>query len=180
MTTVFFGCYSAVNDKSGLSMLDDSGSHTAEWVSGHRYYFLPNGELCMPCHGENLDGGISNISCFSTAIDGQSCHAGGPSGHPIEWMDKYSFGTSVFHGTAFLDVVLNCAPCHEPPALDDPNGGKCAICHFGTSGANTPGGWTHDIFDHEQFEGTIDEQVCVKCHSTNNSMGYDPFCHNCH
>lgn len=171
---------SSANQESPLSLVDASGSHPDGWITAHAQYARPAGSLCIDCHGENLVGGITDISCSSTSIGGQSCHAGGPSGHPLEWVDKYSFGTSVFHGTAFLEGIVNCAPCHEPPALDDPNGGKCTICHFGTSGANTPGGWTHGFFDHEQFEGTIHEQICDKCHGTNNSLGYDPFCHNCH
>ena len=184
---VLFACSTAVQD-SPLSLLDENGNHPAGWIQAHGSYAAPDGGLCKSCHGENLDGGISAVSCASSSYNGQSCHVGGPAFHPADWLNKTAIGTSTFHGTAFQNGILSCALCHQPPDLNDPDGGKCYTCHFGTSGARTPGGWSHPlthtdpVVTHSQFKGTSDEAICVNCHDTDNQFGNmpTPFCHNCH
>jgi len=89
-------------------------------------------DLCAECHGSDLDGGISGVSC-------SSCHLG-PDGiiqqpqHPVAWLlarddpvrfhGDYAleFPTSCAgfcHGNDLTgDLGPNCFDCHQPGALD--------------------------------------------------------------
>lgn len=82
--------------------------------------------LCADCHGLDLDGGISRVSCLS-------CHHG-PDGvirrpnHPIEWLAARDDSVH-FHGVYGSDFPTACAGfCHG----DDLTGGigpSCFDCH---------------------------------------------------
>jgi len=173
------GC-STANQDSPLYLVDQNGNHPAGWVEIHGSYAIPDAVMCMPCHGEDLDGGISRVSCSSSSYKGQSCHAAGQDFHNENWVNKTYIGTNTFHATAYSDDDAGCIFCHTPPPLDEPYEGYCWICHFGVTGARSPGGWVHDLLWHERFIDTIYEPICLNCHDTNNSFGLEPFCHNCH
>ena len=157
--------------------------HPANWVSTHREFALPDGTLCMECHGDDLLGGTSGVSCSTDSFNGQSCHGSGPAFHPADWLDSSLTGNA-WHGDAydngFLVNGLDCVDCHEPPDLDDPVGGKCIICHFTLSGGRSPGGWAHASTLHSSFANSPEETVCVACHDVNISFGNQTSCHNCH
>lgn len=57
----------------------DSGKHPAGWQVVHQASAKTNIASCLECHGETLDGGISQVSCMSpTAVSGFKCHATDP------------------------------------------------------------------------------------------------------
>jgi len=174
---------STVNPESSLSLVDASGNHPDGWLTAHDSYAQPDGSLCMDCHGVDLAGGITGVSCSVSSFGGQSCHGNGPAFHPADWLNKNASGDT-WHADAFQSGLqvngLECVDCHTPPALDDPAGGKCLVCHFTLGGSRTPGGWTHGISDHSSWAGSPAETVCVTCHEVNNRFGNEPFCHNCH
>ena len=182
LATVTFGCSTAIQD-SPLNFVDGNGSHPAGWTTAHGTYAEPDGSLCMDCHGDDLAGGISGASCSANSYNGQSCHASGPGLHPADWLNKNASGDT-WHADAYQEGLLqgglDCLDCHTPPALDDPYGGKCLICHFDLNGSRTPGGWIHGTTDHGDFAGLPEEIVCVTCHEVNNRFGNEPTCHNCH
>ena len=85
---------------------------------------------CRDCHGADLDGGISGISCFS-------CHSDleGGIGHSSFWASSKDDPVH-FHGRYGKDFVEACAACHGV----DLNGGvkvviapACSDCHNGTT-----------------------------------------------
>lgn len=176
---------STANQDSPLSFVDPSGNHPDGWVTAHGSYAGSDGILCMDCHGDDLAGGITGVSCSADSFNGQSCHSSGPAFHPADWLDSSLTGND-WHGDAydngFLVNGLDCEDCHEPPALDDPVGGKCIICHFTISGGRSPGGWAHADTgtSHAAFAGSPEESVCIACHDINISFGNQPYCHNCH
>ncbi len=55
--------------------LNSTGKHSANWVSSHRTAALSSVSPCYECHGADLKGGISKVSCFSADFNGQYCHA---------------------------------------------------------------------------------------------------------
>ncbi len=95
---------------------------------------------CKECHGgtepDDYYGGIADISCFT-------CHASGPSGHPVwsEWMNPAD--SVYFHGVeriADRGIPLRedqrCAKCHdfyhkseENTKLGSSVGIFCTDCH---------------------------------------------------
>jgi len=180
MAALFYSC-STTNQDSPLSFVDASGNHPGGWIAAHGSYAEPDGSLCMDCHGDDLAGGITGVSCSSDAV---GCHSGGPAFHPADWLDSSLTGNA-WHGDAYTNGFLvnginDCVDCHEPPALDDPAEGKCIICHFTLSGNKSPGGWAHASTLHSSFAGSPEESVCVACHEINISFGNQPSCHNCH
>lgn len=164
------------------------GSHPAGFVSTHPSLARPSGAACTPCHGDDLRGGISRVSCSSASRNGVACHAGGPAFHPQGWVDCTSVLVSraAWHATAYQDNVLvngtACAGCHAPPALDNATSGFCVRCHFTISGARVPPGssWVHGTYDGHAFGDNAARAVCMACHDAHNRFGQQPSCHNCH
>jgi hypothetical protein len=176
------GC-STANQDSPFSLVDVSGSHPDGWIGNHRFFAVPAGIICMDCHGNDLLGGISRISCAAGSINGQTCHASGPAFHPLDWVNKTASGDTwhadAWHGNLLIRG-LTCEDCHTPPGLSDPDGGKCLVCHFTMGGSRTPGGWPHGLSNHKDFAGSPEENVCVNCHEVNIGFGNQDACHNCH
>ena len=175
-------CLGAVGE-SPLDLVDSGGNHYAGWIEDHGTVAASDETLCMPCHGDDLNGGTTSVSCSTASYGSQSCHASGPGLHPAGWLDKNASGYN-WHAEAYQDPLQiggpDCEICHSPPALDDPDGGKCIICHFDVNGSRSPSGWTHGTTGHSDFAGSPEEGVCAACHEVNNRFGYEPFCHNCH
>jgi predicted CxxxxCH...CXXCH cytochrome family protein len=71
------GCSTSATNSSA-NLVDAQGNHPAGWISTHPSFVGAVGEACMSCHGEDLRGGISGVSCFTASFNGQACHAGGP------------------------------------------------------------------------------------------------------
>jgi hypothetical protein len=69
------GCGSNGNDNIAFNSV--TGQHPAEWLSEHGIAYLQNSDTCKECHGQDLHGGISNVSCFTASYNGTSCHANG-------------------------------------------------------------------------------------------------------
>ncbi|MFH1278099.1 MAG: hypothetical protein ABIK65_06950 [Candidatus Eisenbacteria bacterium] len=76
---------------------------------------------CKECHGADLEGGWSGVSCWD-------CHDG-PGGHPEGWLNPASV---LFHGReAFREGPRGCARCHGYPPARGTSGVSCADagCH---------------------------------------------------
>jgi predicted CxxxxCH...CXXCH cytochrome family protein len=140
------GCGDPKND----AFNPDTGKHKAEWLPEQHSIaassgttslgaLIPSTESCTECHGADLSGGISNVSCTT-------CHLGGPTAiHPSVWDPIYlTHGPSVStgvttiascanqycHGTNLAGVVNSgpsCSSCHSWPY--DPTTVTCGACH---------------------------------------------------
>ncbi len=90
--------------------LDSQGAHPAGWISptgssGHPPHAIPGGgSACRECHGDDLRGGISRVSCYTASWDGFSCHAAGPAFHPADWVRT--------HPASARPDGASCKPCH--------------------------------------------------------------------
>jgi len=176
------GC-STANQDSPFSLVDDTGHHPDDWSENHGSFSLPDGLICMDCHGDDLDGGITTISCATESLNGQPCHASGPAFHPTDWLNKAASGDT-WHADAWQGSLviggLTCEDCHTPPNFNDPDGGKCLVCHFTVGGSRTPGGWPHGQSSHQAFARSPEQSVCINCHALNIGFGNQSTCHNCH
>jgi hypothetical protein len=116
------GCGSTPNDKASFSA--DTGKHAAGWLpAGHSATAKADSTSCQECHGADLSGGISGISCTG-------CHMGGPTSmHPVDW------GTSILtkHGKYVVDngsSSCSNANCHGANLQGVANSGpSCSSCH---------------------------------------------------
>lgn len=122
----------------------DTGRHGTGWLPLSHAQAVsagtttnPSSVSCAECHGSDLKGGISNVSCTS-------CHLGGPfAAHPAAWtIAVLDHGPTVSqngtppcanrycHGPALTGVVdsgPSCSTCHSMPF--DPATIVCGSCH---------------------------------------------------
>lgn len=133
-----------VNDSAPL--VDSSGKHPANWITTHGAGTADlSVSSCTQCHGADLTGGISKVSCMSTTpFSGFSCHATSPadnpnhSFHPANWISQ--------HKTAATAPISSCTQCHA----GDLTGGIAKVscttssisgfsCHFTSPAVNPTG-----------------------------------------
>jgi len=163
----------------------ETGKHAAEWLPAQHANITTVGttsigaaivstSLCIECHGEDLGGGISGVSCTS-------CHLGGPTSiHPASWIPiVLTHGPSVStgattsvqcanqycHGASLTGVAESgpsCSSCHSWPW--DPASIHCDSCHAippaGTRYPNMAG--RHTV--HTAITGTSGTS-CSPCHN---------------
>lgn len=120
MALALAGC----GDKNEKSTFDADSGHPSNWMTTHKTSATANVNNCTKCHGTSLDGGIAQVSCFSTtrtSYNGFACHATNPL------------------------TNVNCSSCHVSPpnGTTAPNragahakhvalaGVTCATCHDG-------------------------------------------------
>jgi len=97
LSAIIFALCGCSSGNDSTTILDSSGKHPSDWAVAdtggkHPSAYLAGPSSCYECHGTDLMGGISNVSCFNASRSGITCHAGGPSGHPAGWSDPDSHG----------------------------------------------------------------------------------------
>lgn len=177
-------CFAASFNGFGACHTNGPDHLAANYVSAtHRTNALPDGSSCFQCHGTDLRGGLSGVSCFSASRNGVACHASGPVFHPASWLDCTARGTNNWHGTAYSNNNPPCGNCHDVT----PTSPKCtSTCHYTFGGGRVPptliATWSHGLTNHHQapiMDNAV-QAVCVNCHATHNRFGQQPLCHNCH
>lgn len=90
--------------------------HSENWAASgaHGAAFLKNSESCKSCHGNDLNGGTSKISCAS-------CHTNYP--HSAD------FKATATHGKKYYADRLNCTSCHGRDYTGGSTGISCTKCH---------------------------------------------------
>jgi hypothetical protein len=167
-------CAGCTKKRSGSPFDPDSG-HPEEWLRQHPAAFLANSGSCIECHGADMAGGISKVSCFSVSFEDQSCHPGGPrGGHPAGWAAASSHGA----GAKAAGGFASCKVCHG----SDFTGGATGLSCFGCHGVRAPHPrkpW-RGALSHTGTEAS-NAAVCAQCHQTGNPG--PPGCYNntlCH
>jgi hypothetical protein len=143
-----FGC----SKHNGNGSFDPDAGHPANFVADHpAAYRNANGE-CTQCHGTDLLGGISTVSCFSASRNGLGCHPDGPGGHPPGWQALHSADPS---------KAATCAVCHKNKDNNlPPDCFNNSLCHGPKSGH--PSGWR---FVHSQTNPSLASN-CAACHQS--------------
>ena len=162
------------NDKAS-NINPVTGKHPSGWAAAGsgglhpaRYHAGPS--ACVECHGKNLNGGISGVSCFSASRSGINCHPGGPSGHPAGWSAPNAHGASAKALAAGKDGLAHCQACHGADFAGGSSKVSCmnsAGCHgAGVMAPHSPAPWrskiggrTHTNTDASNAAG------CAVCHS---------------
>ena len=141
------------SDPNGQNYFNsDTGKHVEGWLPGQHAAAassgttsmgnaIPSTGRCAECHGTDLGGGISSVSCTA-------CHLGGPTAiHPSTWVPiVLTHGPSVSTGTT---TAAQCANqyCHGAALTGVADSGpSCSHCHTWpfTSGSVACGS-CHDI-----------------------------------
>jgi len=159
----------------------ETGKHPDNWYTAHRTAYSDNPAVCQECHGTDLQGGISQVSCFSSSFDGLSCHANGP-GHPTGWSSPSLHGATAKSAPGASSGFASCQACHG----DDFAGGSvnqsCFACH-GVSAPHPSSPWRGGSLTHTNTD-PANAVVCALCHLQQSlPQGSTPGCFNntlCH
>jgi len=175
LMTSLTGC----GDPNADSLIDpDTGTHAANWLpETHRMAALSNLDACTSCHGSDLKGGISGLSCTL-------CHLGSPTSvHPTNWTPVYSM-----HGPYVnANSTSACANqyCHglSLNGVAD-SGPSCTSCHMGGATSGHPADWNPVYSTHGPYANSNGTTACANqsCHglSLTGVVGSGPSCTLCH
>ena len=148
---------------SAAPQLNSAGRHPAGWVAAHPAAFGANAAQCYECHGSDLMGGISKVSCFSATFNGITCHASGPGNHPAGWSDPAMHGVHAKSAVSGANGFAACQVCHGTLF----NGGivntSCYSCH-GVSAPHPPKPWFGGAYTHTTTDPS-NAAVCALCHT---------------
>jgi predicted CxxxxCH...CXXCH cytochrome family protein len=167
-----FACSKA--NPNAISIDPATGKHPSGWVAqtsggAHPKAYIAGPSACLQCHGKNLAGGISGVSCFSASRSGFTCHPGGPSGHPAGWAAPSAHGASARALAAGRDGIAHCQLCHGaaftggigPSCLNAAgcHGAAVMAAHSRSPWRSNLGGRTHTTTDASNAAG------CAVCHA---------------
>jgi hypothetical protein len=152
-------------------LLDANGKHPSSFVNTHPSFAGPDGSACTVCHGDDLRGGISKVSCFTASFGGQNCHDAGPTPanhQPIAtWVNAHQGAAAALRPTF---SGCNAAVCHGA-TLQGAGGPSCFsssfdvfLCHSGGPPPDFhPANW---YVDHRPFADANGTASCASaaCH----------------
>jgi len=157
--------------KSGVAFDPDAG-HPDTFFATHGATYLADAGSCEACHGADLLGGIAKVSCASTSVGEQSCHAGGPggAGHGAGWAAAASHGSTAKQAPGTASGFAYCERCHGSDFKGGTAGQSCFPCH-GWNAPHGKTGWDGGGSRH-QTTNTGNAAVCAQCHkSTSGTPG---------
>jgi hypothetical protein len=121
---VLTACGSSTPNKDSVFISEESHGDLQEVLEWHPAAAKANVDACTECHGADLTGGISGVSCAT------QCHLGGAFAiHPLSW------GTNVVaNHQAYADAngTSSCANafCHGVQLQGvQGSGPSCSTCH---------------------------------------------------
>ncbi|MBT1072231.1 CxxxxCH/CxxCH domain c-type cytochrome [Pelotalea chapellei] len=120
---IAFALSACGNANSGnVSLVDSNGKHPAGWINTHKNVAFTSSTACTECHGNDLSGGISKVSCINPAA---GCHTTIPLPNSASCVSCHGAGTTGPNGNSFPNRN-NAHAKHL--AL---NGVTCGTCHNG-------------------------------------------------
>lgn len=144
-----------------------NGVHPANWYATHgaaARASVPEYEKCAECHGQDLTGGISKVSCFSAGFNGQACHAGGPGEpHPAGWDDPAVHGSHAKMKASGANGLPYCQGCHGTRFDGGLARQSCYDCH-GVSAPHPAKPWRGGTYTHTTTDPS-NASVCALCHT---------------
>jgi len=174
------GCSSANTEGTagGANHIDASGKSVPGWlvlpsggqhaVSATQNYIASGGSAaCAECHGTDLSGGISRVSCFANTA---GCHHGPVAGWVTTPPAAQEHGASAKRAPGSSGFA-SCQICHGASFSEGPQV-ACSACH-GVA-APHPAAWRGVPYTHADTN-TANAPVCSRCHfpgSANNPANH--------
>lgn len=160
MCVSIWGCSTANDNPVDVTV---SGKHPAGWAvasngGSHPALFLSAPDKCKECHGTDLLGGITKVSCSST-----SCHAQGPYGHAPGWNAYTAHGAHAKAAAAGVNGMAFCKNCHGANYTGGV-GKSCMTAGCHNSPAPHPATpWKGLLTTHATTDPS-NAPVCAQCH----------------
>jgi len=167
-------------DRNDKAVFGPESGHLPDWTAVHKTSAKADLESCVECHGANLDGGISSVSC-------SMCHLGGSEAiHPIQW-GNYAYARHKSYSTAQRSVSCANAVCHGADLAGFGDAPNCANkCHIGGTYKKHPADWT-SISSHKNYVNANPATGSTSCktsacHGINGKGVFlsGPACDQCH
>jgi predicted CXXCH cytochrome family protein len=192
------GCTEPLGDGLPGSDSNNSTYHSTGWKDdpqhGNDYSTEP--QNCKACHGEDLDGGSSGISCDDCHHDWTGTHADAFNDDPTSCQpchgDSISFcadchhsGWTGTHGEEYAANADNCKACHgDNLDGDEDQDRNCGHCHHEEASGQWQHGDYHTLPDADNctdchgadFTGANSLVSCFSCHSGISALD----CTDCH
>lgn len=179
-SAALFGCGNG-NSNGSAALLSGNGRHVADWVQLHSAAAASSMESCTECHGSDLSGGISKVSCMSpTAISGYRCHATSPADNPAGCVSCHGglpsgpFGDTAPNRKLAHDkhtALTACGTCHL-------NAGTGTVGHarataaggFNRATVTLSGAFTAETFTTFGYDAPSDTCSGVSCHGSGGKL----------
>ena len=167
------GCSTANTTGDGVAVnhVDASGNSVSGWVtptggahanSATRNYIANGGKSsCTECHGSDLTGGISRVSCFANAA---GCHHGPIAGWVAVSPAAQNHGVSAKKAPGSSGFA-SCRICHGSGFSGGGADVSCFTCH-GVSAPHAPKPWrasAGSTYTHTNTD-PANAPVCALCH----------------
>lgn len=171
---LLFALWGCSKGNQGTQTINSAGKHPSGWVeaaSGGNHpasYLLSPGQ-CFECHGKDLTGGIAKVSCFSSDLNGISCHPSGPQGHPAGFRLPENHGQRAKATAGGVNGMAFCKNCHGNDFRGAGSTKKdCIGCHQLTTPAtvapHSPQPWLGGTATHTTTDQS-NAAVCGQCHT---------------
>jgi len=170
-------------NKTHESVLFTPGvGHPDGWVADHGVEYRKAAPRCVECHGADLRGGISAVSCYSTGIDGTTCHPAGPASfiHGEGWASPGQHGSQAKAAPGAMSGFAWCEGCHGKNFDGGSVNTPCASCH-GVPAPHPRAPWRAPGLTHTTTD-PANAAVCAQCHARGGAA-VEPGCFNatlCH
>ena len=170
-----WGCSKA---NEGTPTLNSAGKHPSGWIvagtgGDHPAVYVNSPAQCLQCHGNDLRGGISGVSCFSATQGGISCHPGGPGQHPADFANPANHGSRAKAAAGGANGFAYCENCHGTSFTGGPTpagtiSASCVACH-GVAAPHPPKPWRGGTFTHTNTDQS-NAVVCAQCHTAGQNL----------
>jgi len=154
---------SACSDTDKGTIFDPQVGHSGGWISDHGRAALDEGNTCPECHGTDLGGGVSELSCFTAQYEDVGCHESGVgTRHTAGWALESEHGRVAKAAPGVSSGMGSCQACHG----NDYDGGSsdiaCASCH-GASAPHPQSPWLRSPNSHYDVNDR-NATICAECH----------------
>ncbi len=174
MLLLSIGLWACSQGNDNTVLLDATNKHPALWAvaatgGSHPAVYLAKPDGCAECHGNDLRGGITNISCFSAARSGINCHPAGPSGHPAGFAAPGLHGVNAKSAAVGMLGMAFCKNCHGADYRGAGSANRdCIGCHKlttpSTNAPHSPAPWRGGTRTHVTTDPS-NAAACATCHS---------------
>jgi predicted CxxxxCH...CXXCH cytochrome family protein len=143
---------------AGWLVTPSGGSHAS--TATLDYIATGGSSGCTECHGSDLSGGISKVSCFGNTA---GCHHGPVTGWVAAPPAAQQHGVSAKKAPGSSGFA-SCQICHGADFRTPRGGFTCYTCHTLTPHAPRP--WRGPLYTHANTD-TANAPVCAQCHYPN-------------
>lgn len=171
----------ACSEMGPENIFEPEVGHPETWVADHGSAALSQGDSCPDCHGTDLGGGVSGLSCFTLNFNDGGCHeSGGELRHTEGWALPREHGRAAMSRPGVSTGLGSCQACHGLEYDGGTSETACASCHD-VEAPHPPAPWLDGFSGHDGVD-ELNAHFCSDCHDNDESQEV-PGCFNgslCH